>query len=52
VESYSSGGFLVPELVFPGGNPILKVDSMSMSWRFSAESLFLPWKASVGSPRT
>jgi hypothetical protein len=23
-----------------------------MSWKFQAESLFIPWRASVGSPRT
>jgi hypothetical protein len=52
VESHSSGGFLVPELVIPGGKPILTVDSTSMSWWFPADSLFIPWRASVGSPRT
>jgi hypothetical protein len=31
---------------------ILPVHSLSMSWKFSAESLFLPWRASIGSPRT
>jgi hypothetical protein len=28
------------------------VDSSSMSCQFPAESLFIPWRASVGSPRT
>jgi hypothetical protein len=31
---------------------ILLVDSSSMSWKFLAESLFIPWRASVGSPLT
>jgi hypothetical protein len=30
---------------------ILPVDSSSMSWLFLAELLFIPWRASVGSPR-
>jgi hypothetical protein len=53
VESLSSGGFLVPLLVIPGGKPIfdiLPMDYSSISWPFPAESLFLPWRASVGSP--
>jgi hypothetical protein len=41
-ESYSSGGIFVPELVIPGGNPILTP--------FPEELLFIPWRASVGSP--
>jgi hypothetical protein len=52
VESPSSGEFLVPELVISGGNPILTVDSTSMSWKFPAESLFILWRASVGSSLT
>jgi hypothetical protein len=62
----SFGGFLVNKLVIPGritiypmegkcwqcADKILPIDSSSMSWLFPAESLFIPWKASVGSPRT
>jgi hypothetical protein len=32
VESPFSGGFIFPELVIPGGKPLLTLDSTSMSW--------------------
>jgi hypothetical protein len=62
----SSGAFLVFELVIPGritiypveckcwqsADEILLVHSSPMSWLFPAESLFILWRASVGSPRT
>jgi hypothetical protein len=65
-KTHSYGGFHVYELVIPGrftiypvegecwqsADEILPVDSSSLSWWFPAESLFLLWRASVGSPRS
>jgi hypothetical protein len=63
VENPFFGGSLVYELVIPSiitimegkcwqsGDEILPVDSLSMSWKFQAESLFNQWRGSCGSPQ-
>jgi hypothetical protein len=65
-KTHSYGGFHVYELLISGiitiysvegecwqsADEILLVNSSSMSWQFPAESLFILWRASVGSPRT